>query len=44
VHLSELAEIQPDRIAVAAADGTGLTFAQLDDQSRRLASLLEAPS
>jgi long-chain acyl-CoA synthetase len=42
VHLSELARIQPDRVAVAAADGTGLTFAQLDDQARRLASLLEA--
>jgi long-chain acyl-CoA synthetase len=42
VHLSELAGIQPDRVAVAAADGAGLTFAQLDDQSRRLASLLEA--
>jgi long-chain acyl-CoA synthetase len=42
VHLSELARSQPDKVAVAAADGTGLTFAHLDEESRRLASLLEA--
>jgi long-chain acyl-CoA synthetase len=42
VHLSELATIQPDKAAVTAADGTGLSFAQLDDESRRLASLLHA--
>jgi long-chain acyl-CoA synthetase len=41
-HLSELAAAQPDRAAATAADGTGLTFAQLDDESRRLAALLEA--
>jgi len=42
MHLSELARAQPDQAAVTAADGTGLTFAQLDDESRRLASLLHA--
>jgi long-chain acyl-CoA synthetase len=41
-HLSELARLQADQAAATAADGTGLTFAQLDDESRRLASLLEA--
>jgi long-chain acyl-CoA synthetase len=41
-HLSELAAAQPARPAATAADGTGLTFAQLDDESRRLASLLES--
>jgi acyl-CoA synthetase (AMP-forming)/AMP-acid ligase II len=41
-HLSELARLQAGQPAATAADGTGLTFAQLDDESRRLASLLEA--
>jgi long-chain acyl-CoA synthetase len=41
-HLSELARLQAGQPAATAADGTGLTFAQLDDASRRLASLLEA--
>jgi long-chain acyl-CoA synthetase len=41
-HLSELARLQAGQAAATAADGTGLTFAQLDDESRRLASLLEA--
>jgi long-chain acyl-CoA synthetase len=41
-HLSELARTQPDRPAATAADGTGVTFAQLDDESRRLAALLES--
>jgi long-chain acyl-CoA synthetase len=40
-HLSELARLQADQAAATGADGTGLTFAQLDDESRRLASLLE---
>jgi long-chain acyl-CoA synthetase len=39
-HLSELARAQPGAPAATAADGTGLTFAQLDDESRRRASLL----
>jgi long-chain acyl-CoA synthetase len=41
-HLSELGRTQADQAAATAADGTGLTFAQLDDESRRLAALLEA--
>ena len=41
-HLSELARLQAGQAAATAADGTGLTFAQLDDESRRLAALLEA--
>jgi long-chain acyl-CoA synthetase len=41
-HLSELAAARPDQPATTAADGTGLTYAQLDDESRRLAALLEA--
>jgi acyl-CoA synthetase (AMP-forming)/AMP-acid ligase II len=41
-HLSELARTQAGQAAATAADGTGLTFAQLDDESRRLATLLEA--
>jgi long-chain acyl-CoA synthetase len=52
MHLSELARTQPDTAAATAADssavksgavnGTGLTFAQLDDESRRLATLMHA--
>jgi long-chain acyl-CoA synthetase len=41
-HLSELARVAGGQAAATAADGTGLTFAQLDDESRRLASLLAA--
>jgi long-chain acyl-CoA synthetase len=40
-HLSELAAARPGQAAATAADGASLTFAQLDDESRRLASLLE---
>jgi long-chain acyl-CoA synthetase len=42
MHLSELARTQPGKAAATAADGASLTYAQLDDESRRLASLLHA--
>jgi long-chain acyl-CoA synthetase len=42
VHISELSHAQPDRIAATGPDGSTMTYAGLDDESRRLASLLSA--
>jgi long-chain acyl-CoA synthetase len=42
VHLSELSHAQPDRTAATGPDGATMTYAELDDESRRLASLLAA--
>ena len=42
MHLSELSHAQPDRVAATGPDGSSQTYAELDDESRRLASLLSA--
>src|SRR5215218_5127948 len=43
MHLSEIASRTPDKAALVMSDGTGtVTYAELDDRSRRVAGLLRA--
>jgi long-chain acyl-CoA synthetase len=43
VHLSEIASRTPDKVAVVMSDGSGtVTYAELDERSRRVAALLRA--
>src|SRR5215218_7780595 len=43
MHLSEIASRTPDKVALVMSDGTGtVTYAELDDRSRRVAGLLRA--
>src|SRR5215218_880740 len=43
MHLSEIASRTPNKAALVMSDGTGtVTYAELDDRSRRVAGLLRA--